>query len=124
MDERILVIDDDDGSREAVCSLLEIEGYEPICACDGQEGLKQLAQNPRLIICDLMMPVMDGWKFRAEQKRHANYAKIPFFVISAVPSPNVNADAVFTKPLDAAAFLALIKKYLATREGRITRLLR
>ena len=117
MDERILVIDDDDGSREALCSLLEIEGYEPIWACDGREGLQHLAQNPRLIICDLMMPVMDGWKFRAEQKRHPNYAKIPFFVISAIASPNIDADAVFTKPLDAAAFLALIKRYVTTRKS-------
>lgn len=113
MPERILIIDDDDGSREALTSLLQVEGYETICAREGREGLEQLAQNPSLIICDLMMPIMEGWQFRAHQMQHRGYASIPFLVISAAPQPKIDAQAIFPKPVDVDALLACIQVHLA-----------
>ena len=114
MAKRILVIDDDDGAREALSNLLQAEGYEPICARHGREGLEQLEQNPDLIILDLMMPVMDGWEFRAQQKQHPKYAKIPVFVFSATPPARIEADAIFTKPVDVDALLARTKERVAS----------
>ncbi|PLS79555.1 MAG: response regulator, partial [Chloroflexi bacterium] len=82
----ILVVDDDSGIREALTDILEDEGYAVRSACDGQAALdllRQQAEPPALVLLDLMMPRMNGWQFRSEQRRDPALANIPVVVISA-----------------------------------------
>ena len=64
----ILVVDDDDGSRQALTNLLRDEGYNVMELNDASVALEYLRRSvpPRLIVLDLMMPGMDGWDFRHE----------------------------------------------------------
>src|SRR4030095_16530482 len=62
----VLVVDDDDGIREAIVDLLVEEGFDAVGAGNGLEALNLLAEAPRkpsLILLDLMMPELDGWTF-------------------------------------------------------------
>ncbi len=89
----ILVVDDDADIRDLLAQLLSDEGYEVITAADGREALARLRQLPRpcVILLDLMMPVMNGPQFYAEQQRDPTLATIPVVVISA--DGNVQAKA-------------------------------
>lgn len=81
----ILIVEDDDDIREALTQILELEGYVVREAVNGREALDMSAKGPTpdLILLDLMMPVMDGWQFRAEQLKDPVLAKVPVVVISA-----------------------------------------
>jgi CheY-like chemotaxis protein len=99
---RILVVDDDPGIRESLVLLLEDEGYEVRAAPNGRAALELLARwRPAVILLDLMMPVMDGWTFRAHQLAHRAWGNIPVVVMSA--GRNLTAD---TYALVPAATLA------------------
>ncbi|MCC6556244.1 MAG: response regulator [Polyangiaceae bacterium] len=82
----ILVVDDDQDIRETLTELLQEEGYSVARASHGREALAMLREgsNPSLILLDLMMPIMDGWQFRAEQQSDPALASIPVVVISAM----------------------------------------
>jgi hypothetical protein len=75
----ILLVNDNVELNEALCALLETNGYEVGVAYDGYEALDCLAAGfrPQLIILDLMMPLMDGFLFRREQKARPEVADIP-----------------------------------------------
>src|SRR5215510_8699670 len=66
--QRVLVVDDDQDIRDALCELLRDEGYEAIAVANGEEALTYLKGGnlPCVILLDLMMPVMDGWEFRRQ----------------------------------------------------------
>lgn len=98
---RILLVDDEDDLRNAGKLLLEVHGYEVLCAEDGFEGLAALKQSlPDLIISDLRMPNMNGFEFLSVVRRR--FPTIPVIVISgefsgvSVPG-SVLADAFFAK---------------------------
>jgi CheY-like chemotaxis protein len=99
----VMVVDDDDEIRDALGSLLELEGYEVMSASNGREALELLeAKKPDVILLDLMMPVMDGWTFRASQKSDPRFADVPVVVLTAagVQAANrVDANHVLQKPL-------------------------
>ncbi|HEY8516723.1 MAG TPA: response regulator [Candidatus Binatia bacterium] len=82
----VLLIEDEDSVREAIAAVLDTEGYRVRTARHGREALEMLrgGLRPCMIILDLMMPVMDGWQFRAEQLRDPELLKIPTVVYSAV----------------------------------------
>jgi CheY-like chemotaxis protein len=83
----ILVVEDDFDIREALTQILEEEGYTVRAAANGREALDAAGDGlvPSLILLDLMMPVMNGWQFRAEQLRDVRLASVPVLVISADP---------------------------------------
>jgi CheY-like chemotaxis protein len=112
----VLVVDDDPDIRESLREVLEDEGYEVACVGNGREALDHLrAANPRpcVILLDLMMPVMDGWQFRREQKLDADIADIPLVVITATGKRPVLIDAaeLVMKPLDLTQLFAAIERY-------------
>src|SRR4051812_18315311 len=98
---RLLVVEDDQEIADAMVDLLQFEGYEVRHARDGLEALTTLRTAPPLpdaILLDLRMPTMDGWTFRAEQRRDPAISSIPVLAISADGSPQAET-------IDAAGFL-------------------
>ncbi len=99
--KRILVIEDDPNIREAITEVLAMEGFEAIAAEHGQAGLDCLSSGtplPDVILLDLLMPIKDGYQFRAEQKMNPRISEIPVIVMTA----NQMQDA---KSLGTAGFL-------------------
>jgi len=84
--DTVLVVDDDLSVRTALKELFETEGYAVVLAANGRAALNQLhgGLRPRVILLDLMMPVMDGWDFRSEQLASADLKDIPVFILTAV----------------------------------------
>jgi CheY-like chemotaxis protein len=108
----ILVVDDDVGSRDALTRLLTDEGYEVAGAANGIEAFDYLRRSPpRLIIFDLMMPVLDGWEFREQQRKDPALARIPVIATSAALRI-VDADAFFRKPIDVGKLLSTVSTFL------------
>jgi CheY-like chemotaxis protein len=92
---QVLVVDDDDATRAVVALALRQTGYEVALAANGREALDLLRQGPRqaLILLDLLMPVMDGWRFLEEQRGDPRLADIPVIVLSAAGDiPRLAAD--------------------------------
>jgi CheY-like chemotaxis protein len=106
----VLVVEDDQDIREALVQLLEDEKCIVAAACHGEEGLRRAREHrPEVITLDLMMPVMDGWKFRMLQKRDAVLADIPVIVVSAYgPGSNIDAAAFVPKPCDFDEFVTTV----------------
>jgi CheY-like chemotaxis protein len=102
-DRSVLIVDDDADIRESIGGALEDEGYRVAGASNGKEALRLLkAASPRpgLILLDMMMPEMDGWAFRAEQRKDPELAGIPVLVFTAYGSPKDVA-----RQLQAAGFV-------------------
>jgi CheY-like chemotaxis protein len=84
----ILVVDDYEDARKTVRELLEDHGHVVIEAADGQEALNVLVSAPEsvgLIVLDLNMPVMDGWKFLKLLGNYIRLAGIPVLIVTAYP---------------------------------------
>ena len=104
----ILLVEDEKDMSYAVTLQLEVKGYEVITAYDGQEGLeKARAKKPDLIILDLMLSKMDGYKVCRMLKFDSAYKDIPIIIVSARDSDkdrelgrNCGADLYVTKPVD------------------------
>ncbi len=82
----ILLVEDDPDISEAMAGCLTDCGYRVATAANGQVALETLRSNaelPRLILLDLMMPVMDGWEFRAAQRADPALAGVPVVLLSA-----------------------------------------
>ena len=125
---KILLIDDEIQLIEMVQMRLEACGYDVITANDGQEGLqKAKSESPDLIMCDVMMPKMDGYKVCGLLKNDSRYSKIPFILFTARAQDNdqqvgqeVGADAYIMKPFEPQILLAKIEELLGnTAEGNI-----
>ncbi|MGD1919342.1 MAG: response regulator [Pleurocapsa sp.] len=109
MNQRILLIDDDDDIREATQICLEVTGdWEIITAASGREGLnKAIAQQPHLILLDVMMPGMDGLETFKELQANPKTCKIPVILLTAKAQPaelrqftQLQVSDVITKPYD------------------------
>ncbi|HEY1339656.1 MAG TPA: response regulator, partial [Bryobacteraceae bacterium] len=80
----VLLIEDDDTTREMMRTMLERDGWRVIEAADGEQGLARLADSePNVVLLDLMMPKMDGFEFIVEMHRHEEWRQIPIVVITA-----------------------------------------
>ena len=85
MAKLILIVEDDCDVARLLAEVLEAEGYSTAVAGNGREALDHLRNNghPDLILLDMMMPVMDGWKFREEQRKLPAFASIPVVTVTA-----------------------------------------
>jgi CheY-like chemotaxis protein len=110
----IVVIDDDEDVREVLAELLVAEGYPVRCFANGAEALASLQRDSSasLILLDMMMPVMNGWRFREEQTRDRRLARIPVIAMSALadvnPPPTPAPVALVAKPFNVDKLLARI----------------
>jgi DNA-binding response OmpR family regulator len=118
MRDRILLIEDDSEIRLVVADLLEEAGFDVSIARNGDEALRQLreGQAPSVILLDLMMPVMDGWTFRAEQMKDARIAGIPVVLISgagdaAETARGLAAADLLIKPFKAESLIAVVRTH-------------
>jgi CheY-like chemotaxis protein len=120
--KRVLLVDDDLETRDAVVSLLSDQGYEVYAIGDGRQALEHLRQSPAdLIILDLVMPVMDGWQFRNAQRADPQLSDIPVIAVSGDDSAQaaaIHADGYLRKPLSVAALLDAVERILLQREGQ------
>jgi CheY-like chemotaxis protein len=115
---RILVVEDNGNARDSLVMLLEAEGFEVEGVENGREALRVLrgGYDACLILLDLMMPIMDGWTFRVEQRHDPRLAEIPVAVLTATVNPSQEAQklgavAAFQKPLDIPRLLELVARY-------------
>ena len=82
--KKILVIEDDINILESLIDLLELKNYDVISAKDGNEGYqKAMSESPDIIICDVMMPGMNGYNV-LEKLNSNNKKRIPFIFLSAL----------------------------------------
>ncbi len=103
-----------------ISKALRYKGYEVITANDGQEGLdKAKTEKPDLIVLDLMLPRINGYKVCGLLKKDTRYAKIPVILFSAKANAEdielgkkVGADAYITKPYERDALLSKIEELI------------
>jgi CheY-like chemotaxis protein len=116
----VLIVDDD--IRLLLTVLLEDAGYTVAAAANGQEVLAYLTATsnlPCVIVLDVMMPLMNGYSFRAQQLAEPVLAAIPVIVLSAAlphdgAADTLRAAAVLKKPIDFTALLTLVAQYCAS----------
>ena len=112
----VLIVEDDEDLREMMAQMLTIEGFTTATAANGREALDYLhsTRKPHVILLDLMMPVMDGWEFRRQQKADPQIAPVPVIVLSALDQRRaapVEAEAFLNKPLDFDRLLELVRDH-------------
>lgn len=117
---KILIIDDEEDLAFSIARRLTAAGYEVICAEDGAEGLRRAqTESPSLILLDLMLPKMDGYKVCRLLKFDERYKSIPILMLSARSQEEdialgreTGAEAYMTKPCDSGELLEKIKLLL------------
>ena len=120
MSKRILLVDDEPNILLLLGTRLRSEGFEVITAKDGQTGFEAAKkEKPDLIILDLMLPKMDGYKVCGLLKKDSRYAKIPILMFTARGQEEdqkmgmeVGADAYITKPFVPQTLLSKIQELL------------
>ena len=117
-ERRVLVVEDEDTIGQVVADALSDEGYEVRRARNGREALELLrGWLPRLILLDLMMPVMDGWAFRAAQRQLVGEAAdVPVIVLSGAREARARADELgaveaLSKPFDLGQVIAAVGRW-------------
>ena len=119
----LLVIDDNDDVRSYVTSLLKDE-YVVIQSADGKAGLERaIKEVPDLVICDVMMPVMDGLEFCKRLKQEVATSHIPVLMLTArtmeeqrAEGYEYGADAYITKPFNNKVLISRVRNLLENRK--------
>jgi DNA-binding response OmpR family regulator len=118
--KKILVVDDEPDVASLLTLMLKSQGYNIISAGDGQEALeKARGENPDLILLDIMLPRLDGYKVARMLKFDENFSHIPIIMLTAKIQERdkqmgmeMGANDYITKPFDTAALLTKIKDLL------------
>lgn len=112
---RILVVDDDSVIRELLVEVLEDEsGHDVIVASNGQEALDKLDQTSiDAVVCDINMPVMDGFELVRNIRSTPELQDLPVLMISAAArlervDPELNVDLMLEKPFELGSLLACV----------------
>jgi CheY-like chemotaxis protein len=114
----ILLAEDDEDLREAMIDTLHDAGYSVEGVGNGRDALEWLevtAEPPKIILLDLMMPVMDGWQFLDERRKTPKVASVPVVVLSANGNfvEKNETVAFLRKPVRVQPLLAIIASYCA-----------
>ena len=120
----ILVIEDTKGVRENITEILHLAHYEVVQAANGKEGVKMARKTqPDLILCDVMMPELDGYGVLHILGNDPDLASIPFLFLTAKIEPgdfrfgmNLGADDYLTKPFDDLSLLTAVE--LRLKKGK------
>jgi CheY-like chemotaxis protein len=117
---KILIVEDDPDVSQVLAELLGHLGY---VACAARDGLQALSMwrdgvRPDLVLLDLAMPNMDGYRFRRTQRQDPAFACVPTVVITAQASPDLqslDAQGCLKKPFDMEMLVAEIERHLQRR---------
>lgn len=119
--KKILIIEDDTVLRENTAELLGLENYRVFTAANGKIGIEQAKlQNPDIIVCDIMMPEVDGYGVLEAISKNISTQHIPFIFLSAKTEHkeirkgmDLGADDYLTKPFEEEELLSAIESRLA-----------
>ena len=120
MTKKVLIVDDERDIVETLRFILECENLDCLVAYDGEEALNLAkTQNPDLIILDVMLPKINGYKVCRLLKFDAKYKHIPILMVTAktqeedkIIGEETGANEYVTKPFDIETLTKLVKKYL------------
>src|SRR6195952_2240944 len=126
MSKKILIIEDNDDIRENVIEILELAGYSVASASNGKAGVElAFADTPDIILCDIMMPELDGYGVLYMLFKRPETIAIPFIFLTAKAEHfdrrkgmEMGADDYLTKPFDDMELLAAIESRLKKKEGQ------
>ncbi len=123
--DKILVIEDNEEIRDNVSEILELSNYKVVTAENGKEGVeKAIREKPDLIICDIMMPVLDGYAVLHSVHRNENIKNTPFIFMTAKTgradfrkAMDLGADDYLTKPFTGEELLNAVEGRLKKQES-------
>ena len=121
--KRVLVIEDNDDIREGTVEILELAGYDAIAANNGKLGVElALSSSPDIILCDIMMPELDGYGVLYLLSKNPKLASIPFIFMTAKAERadmrkgmEMGADDYLTKPFDDLELFNTSKRWIINR---------
>ncbi|HKX60262.1 MAG TPA: response regulator transcription factor, partial [Verrucomicrobiae bacterium] len=127
--KKILVIEDEPEMRRNITALLRYYDYEPIAAENGPKGVEAARRTkPDLILCDVMMPEMDGYGVLQTLQTDPELARVPFIYLTAKGEKddlrcgmNLGADDYLTKPVANADLIRAIEARLRRSEQQVKR---
>jgi len=126
MASTILVADDDPLTRRVLQHYLERAGFSLIKAQNGGEAVKRArCELPQLIICDVMMPDMDGWTVLRQLQETEETKAIPVILLSGNPElrskdePMPSAAVFLAKPINADQLLGMVKRLIPKTGGDV-----
>jgi CheY-like chemotaxis protein len=120
---KILIVEDDVSNAEMLSFVMQQEGYDVVIAGNGREALSRLDTNHiELVLCDLMMPIMDGRELCNAMQANPQYERIPIIIMSAAPEASVSnlsgASCRFAsfirKPLDLDLLTTTVRNLITT----------
>lgn len=122
----ILVIEDQADMRENIATILSMEGYEVLEAGDGQQGIEMArADKPDLILCDVMMPRLDGHGVLRELRKDRTIRGTPFIFLTARGEKqdqrqgmNLGADDYLVKPVNVDELISAVEARMAREQAR------
>ncbi|QEE49818.1 response regulator [Flavobacterium alkalisoli] len=123
---RVLIIEDNDSIRENIIEVLTLSGYEVDTAINGKIGIdKALKNKPDIILCDIMMPELDGYGVLYILNKNPETQTIPFIFLTAKADKSdirkgmeLGADDYLTKPFDDAELLRAIECRIKKRDAQ------
>jgi len=105
----VLVVEDEEESRETLRELLELEGYQVQTAVNGREALDKIeVMVPCIILLDLFMPVMNGWQVLDRLRADGRLATIKVLVTTSAAENTPSDVPVFVKPLDLDRLIRVV----------------
>lgn len=125
MNNRILVIEDQEDNRTILRDLLGMAGYELIEAADGEEGVRLAQQEkPDLILMDIQLPVIDGYEATRRIRGSAGLTSTPIIAVTSYALSGDEAkaraagcDGYVTKPFSPRDLLAKVRQYLPEKKS-------
>jgi two-component system cell cycle response regulator len=125
MSARILVIEDNATNLDLMAYLLTAFGHTPLTAHDGEEGLLAAQrERPDLIICDMQLPILDGYEVARWLKSHPNLRAIPLVAVTALAMVGdrdkvlaSGFDGYIAKPIDPQTFVGQVERFLQRERG-------
>jgi CheY-like chemotaxis protein len=117
--KKILVIEDEPEMRRNLMTILRLEKFQPLSAENGRAGIQLVKkEKPDLVLCDIMMPELDGYGVISALRKDKETVNMPFIFFTASEKPdirtamNVEADDCLTKPIAKSDLLAAIRSRL------------
>lgn len=120
MSARIVLIEDHPDNMELMAYLLKAAGYTYECAVDGAEGLEMVrSERPDLVVCDLQMPIMDGFEVLRHLRDDESLRHTPIVAVTAQSMPGdrqkvlrAGFDGYFSKPIEPQTFVTQLEAWL------------